>query len=91
MHDLILLRCVHCQQTIRLVVYEQSHAYVSSVLQTNSGRTMMVLPDWLDQHVAHHPAVAANEFDLDGKPGFEVITWSQLALEREAEDRAPVE
>ena len=90
MHDLVLLRCKHCQATTRLVVYEQSHAYIASTTQTNQGTAILGLADWLAEHIRHHPAVATCEFDLGDDPGFETLTLTQLYDEQDMLDRAGI-
>ena len=83
MHDLVLLRCTHCRETTRLAVYEQSHVYVAPGVAGSQE-----LADWLAEHLAHHPPIAAHAFDLDSDPGIEAVTWSRLQDERDAADRA---
>lgn len=77
MHDAILLRCTHCRETIRLVIYEQSHVHQPSDWPDS-------VRGWLNDHAAHHPRIAAHEYDLGDDPGFEVITLNRLMRERGA-------
>ena len=90
MHDLILLRCTTCLETIRLVIYDQTSVHVNNVIYTSQGPVITGLADWLSSHVAHHPAVERCDYDLDDKPGFEVLTFSQLQDEEDAMRRVPV-